>query len=117
MANIIGIDLGTTYSAVAHLTSDGRSEIVRDPNNGENLVPSVVYFADQDSVLVGYEAKIESVIQPENVIISGTTDTFNSVEDIKSRLEQVQFFEKVTISSANLDRSGNEVRFMLKVTL
>lgn len=57
------------------------------------------------------------VIQPENVIISGTTDTFNSVEDIKSRLEQVQFFEKVTISSANLDRSGNEVRFMLKVTL
>jgi type II secretion system protein L len=56
------------------------------------------------------------VIQPGNVIISGTTDSFNSVEDIKSRLEQIQYFEKVTISSANLDRSGNEVRFMLKVT-
>ena len=57
------------------------------------------------------------VIQPENVLISGTTDTFNSVDDIKSRLEQIQYFEKVTISSANIDRSGNEVRFMLKVTL
>jgi type II secretion system protein L len=55
------------------------------------------------------------VIQPENVLISGTTDTFNSVDDIKSRLEQIQYFEKVTISSANIDRSGNEVRFMLKV--
>ena len=57
------------------------------------------------------------VIQPENVIISGTTDSFNSVEDIKSRLEKIQYFEKVAISSSNLDRSGNEVRFILKVTL
>ncbi|MEJ2099499.1 MAG: type II secretion system protein GspL [Desulfobacterales bacterium] len=55
------------------------------------------------------------VIQPENVLISGTTDTFNSVDDIKSRLEQIQHFQKVTISSANIDRSGNEVQFMLKV--
>jgi type II secretory pathway component PulL len=57
------------------------------------------------------------VIQPENVLISGTTDTFNSVDDIKSRLEQIQYFERVTISSANMDRSGNEVRFMLKAEL
>ena len=57
------------------------------------------------------------VIQPENVIISGTTDTYNSVDDIKSRLEQIQHFEKVTISSSNIDRSGNEVRFMLKLDL
>jgi general secretion pathway protein L len=55
------------------------------------------------------------VIQPENVLISGTTDTFNSVDDIKGRLEQIQHFEKVTISSANIDRSGNEVQFMLKL--
>jgi type II secretion system protein L len=57
------------------------------------------------------------VIQPENVLISGTTDTFNAVDDIKSRLEQIQHFKKVTISSANMDRSGKEVRFMLKVEL
>ena len=55
------------------------------------------------------------VIQPENVLISGTTGTFNSVDDIKSRLEQIPYFQKVTISSANIDRSGNEVQFMLKV--
>jgi general secretion pathway protein L len=55
------------------------------------------------------------VIQPENVLISGTTDTFNSVDDIKGRLEQIPHFQKVTISSANIDRSGNEVQFMLKL--
>jgi general secretion pathway protein L len=57
------------------------------------------------------------VIQPGNVTISGTTDAFNYVDDIKSRLEQIPYFKKVTISSANIDRSGNEVRFMLKAAL
>jgi type II secretion system protein L len=57
------------------------------------------------------------VVQPENVLISGTTDTYESVNTIKNRLESVQQFEKVTISSANLDRSGKEIQFMLKVEL
>jgi len=57
------------------------------------------------------------VIQPDNVLVSGTTDTYESVDTIKSRLESIQQFEKVTISSANLDRSGKEVQFMLKVEL
>jgi len=57
------------------------------------------------------------VISPDTVLISGTTDTFNSVDDIKIKLEQIDFFKKVTISSANLDRSGKEVRFQLKVEL
>ncbi|MGW8301167.1 MAG: type II secretion system protein GspL [Desulfobacterales bacterium] len=57
------------------------------------------------------------VIQPDNVVISGTTDTYNSVDGIKGRLEKVPQFEKVTISSSNIDRSGNEVRFILKVEL
>lgn len=57
------------------------------------------------------------VISPENVLISGTTEGFDSVDDIKGRLEKIDFFKKVTISSANVDRSGKEVRFMLKAEL
>ena len=57
------------------------------------------------------------VISPDNVLISGSTDTFNSVQDIKSNLEQVDFFKRVTISSTNKDRSGKEIRFQLKVEL
>jgi general secretion pathway protein L len=57
------------------------------------------------------------VVQPDTALITGTTDTYDSVNAIKSRLEQIQYFEKVTISSANIDRSGNEVRFTLKVEL
>lgn len=57
------------------------------------------------------------VIGSNNVLISGNTDTFNSVDDMKNRLEQIDSFKKVTISSANTDRSGKEVRFQLKVEL
>jgi hypothetical protein len=57
------------------------------------------------------------VISAETVLISGSTDTFNSVEDIKSKLEQVDVFKKVTISSTSKDRSGKAIRFQLKVEL
>jgi len=57
------------------------------------------------------------VISSDTVLISGNTDTFNSVQDIKSGLEQVDFFKRVTISSTNKNRSGKEIRFQMKVEL
>ena len=57
------------------------------------------------------------VISPENTLISGNTDTFNTVDDIKNRLEAAAIFRKVTISSANMDRSDNRVRFKIKIDL
>jgi len=57
------------------------------------------------------------VIGEESVQISGNTDTFNSVDDIKSRLEQVNFFQKITISSANINKSDKRVQFKLQVHL
>ena len=57
------------------------------------------------------------VISPDNVIISGTTGTFEAVDDIKSKLEKIDAFKKVTINSTNKDRSGKEIRFQMKVAL
>jgi hypothetical protein len=54
------------------------------------------------------------VIGPESLLIDGTTDTFNTVDDIKNRLEKANLFKSVSISSANIDRSDNRVRFKLK---
>ena len=53
----------------------------------------------------------------ENVMLTGNTDTFNSVNIIKSKLEQADFFKKVVISSANMDKSENRVRFKLQIKL
>jgi len=57
------------------------------------------------------------VLGPESILISGTTAAFNSVDEIKGHLERIAGFKKVTISSANTDRSGKEVNFQLKVDL
>ena len=57
------------------------------------------------------------VISLENIQITGGTDTFNAVDDIKSRLEKADIFKKVTISSANIEKSGNRVNFKLKIQL
>ena len=43
MSNIVGIDLGTTMSAIAVLNSLGKPEIV--PNkDGDRITPSVIFF-------------------------------------------------------------------------
>jgi general secretion pathway protein L len=57
------------------------------------------------------------VIDPEGMVIKGTTDTFNTVDSIKKGLDGSVFFSDVTISSANLDRSGNRVQFELRSEL
>ena len=55
MANIIGIDLGTTMSAIAKLNDLAKPEII--PNDdGDRLTPSVILF-NGDSVEVGELAK------------------------------------------------------------
>jgi type II secretory pathway component PulL len=56
-------------------------------------------------------------IKPEDITITGNTDTNSSVDAIKSGLEQSKNFKKITISSASKDKKENRVRFKLKVEL
>jgi len=55
------------------------------------------------------------VIDTEIVRISGKTDAFNDVDKIKNNLETSIHFSGVTISSANLDRTGKGVRFEIRI--
>jgi len=55
------------------------------------------------------------VIDSEAVRISGITDNFNTVDKIKSDLETSTLFKEVTISSAKLDRTGDNVEFEIKL--
>jgi type II secretion system protein L len=52
-----------------------------------------------------------------SVLISGHTDTFNAVDDIKGALARSRFFKEITISSANMDKASNRVQFKLKLEL
>ena len=57
------------------------------------------------------------VISHENVVVSGTTDTFNSADEIKRRIEESELFQKVIITSTSKEKSGNRIRFKLQVVL
>jgi len=68
MAKVIGIDLGTTNSAVA-VYEGGDAKII--PNKeGKNTTPSVVAFTDKGEVLVGDSAKRQAITNPEKTIYS-----------------------------------------------
>jgi general secretion pathway protein L len=55
------------------------------------------------------------VVDQDGIQIKGTTDTFNTVDNIKKGLKESTLYRDVVIASANLDRSGNEVRFEIKM--
>lgn len=66
MSYIIGIDLGTTYSAMAYINAEGKSEII--PNaEGDRITPSVVFFED-DNIVVGNFAKDVAISEGERVV-------------------------------------------------
>ncbi|HWG91515.1 MAG TPA: molecular chaperone DnaK [Candidatus Thermoplasmatota archaeon] len=68
MSKVIGIDLGTTYSAVA-VIEGGKAEII--PNaEGARTTPSVVAFTKEGEIVVGELAKRQSVVNPENTVYS-----------------------------------------------
>jgi len=64
----IGIDLGTTNSAMAVLEG-GEPEIIENAEGGRTT-PSVVAFTDASERLVGTVAKRQAVMNPENTIFS-----------------------------------------------
>ncbi len=52
-----GIDLGTTYSCIARLDSNGNPEVIRNNEDDSNTVASVVFFENENNVVVGQAAK------------------------------------------------------------
>ena len=64
---VFGIDLGTTYSAIAYIDETGRPTVCRNDNNSETT-PSVVHFETADNVVVGQTAKDFAVIDSDSVV-------------------------------------------------
>lgn len=67
LTRVFGIDLGTTYSAVASIDEFDRPTVVANDIN-EQTTPSAVYFESEENVVVGVEAKNMAEIEPEAVV-------------------------------------------------
>ena len=78
--NTVGIDLGTTYSAIARLDADG-NPVVLDNSDERQITPSVVLLGDDDRVVVGPTFERISMATPDSVI-----------EAIKREMGNKEFF-------------------------
>src|SRR3979411_3132617 len=68
MPEVIGIDLGTTNSAVAYM--EGGEPTIIATAEGGRITPSVVAFTKNGERLVGQVAKRQAITNPENTIYS-----------------------------------------------
>lgn len=64
---VYGIDLGTTYSCIAQVDQFDQAIVLRN-FEGDATTPSVVYFEDENNVLVGKDAKAMLETEPEKAV-------------------------------------------------
>ncbi len=63
---VFGIDLGTTYSAIAYMR-DGTPTVIEN-REGDYTTPSVVFFESESNFVVGKEAKNGAILYPDTTI-------------------------------------------------
>jgi molecular chaperone HscA len=78
----VGIDLGTTNS-VAALAAHGRATVLRD-RHGDGLIPSVVSYRADGSLVVGRQARRELLDNPATVVGSIKRLMGRGMADVKS---------------------------------
>ena len=102
MKKVYGIDLGTTYSAVATLNDSGLPEIIENFADGKPILASAVFFPDGEDPVVGEAAKNQLEVNPHAVI------QFVKRQIGKSDAQEWEFdgvkYDPITISALILKR-------------
>jgi molecular chaperone DnaK (HSP70) len=89
MGKVVGIDLGTTNSLVAHVGANG-PEVIRDAG-GDALVPSVVSIAEDGTIFVGREAQRRLVTDPRRTVYSVKRFMGRGIEDLTDDARYLPF--------------------------
>ncbi|HEY0322503.1 MAG TPA: molecular chaperone DnaK [Pyrinomonadaceae bacterium] len=89
MAKAIGIDLGTTNSAVATMEGDKPTVIVN--SEGGRVTPSVVAFTKTGERLVGQIAKRQAALNPEKTVYSIKRFMGRKYSEVAEELKQVTY--------------------------
>tara|TARA_R110002167_G_scaffold50547_4_gene147124 strand:- start:65574 stop:67472 length:1899 start_codon:yes stop_codon:yes gene_type:complete len=91
-----GIDLGTTNSLIASVTS-GEAKTLAD-HQGRDILPSIVSYQEpsqsslqRNGILVGEEAKALSVSDPQNTIVSAKRLIGRSLADIQRKYPSLPY--------------------------
>ena len=86
---ILGIDLGTTFSLVAFADARG-PQVIRD-KNGDGRVPSVLSFAPDGKVTIGWEARRHAVENPQHTVYSVKRLMGLGIDDLQKELPYLAY--------------------------
>jgi len=86
---VVGIDLGTTNSAVAAMEG-GKPTIVTNAE-GQRTTPSVVAYTKSGDRLVGQIAKRQAVVNPENTFFSVKRFIGRKMNEVDEESKQVSY--------------------------
>lgn len=130
---IVGIDLGTTNSLVAIVHPETKQPICLKEHNASSIVPSIIYFDENNNIIIGEEAHQQLEINPANTIFSAKRLMGKSYNDIKNNasffsykviddntesLVKVQvnnrFYSPIDLSSFILKELKNRAEHILK---
>jgi len=89
VANVVGIDLGTTNSLVAYVR-DGVPQVIRDAS-GDALVPSVVSLGEDGTFFVGREAQRRLLTAPSRSVYSVKRFMGRGIDDVRDEAELLPF--------------------------
>jgi len=112
---VVGIDLGTTNSAVAAMEG-GKPTIVTNQEGGRTT-PSVVAFTKSGDRLVGQIAKRQAVVNPENTFFSVKRFIGRRMNEVTEECKQVPYVViedgngnvKIKCPNANKDFAPEEI--------
>ena len=89
MVQVLGIDLGTTYSAMA-IMEGSKPQIITNAE-GDRITPSVVAYTKTGNLLIGQSAKRQSVVNPENTFYSVKRFIGRKTTEINEQLPKVSY--------------------------
>ena len=81
---IVGIDLGTTNSLIS-LIKDGNPLIIKDKDQNDLFVPSIIHLNSNGKITVGQGAKKQLSLDPESTIYSVKRLMGKSLNDLKNQ--------------------------------
>jgi len=109
MGRTVGIDLGTTYSLIAHMDSQTDAPKCIPGPYGSTLCPSIVSVADDGKILVGEPARERLLTQPDRTIYSVKRLMGRGVADIQDELTRFPFRIDETSSNVIRVRLGDKL--------
>lgn len=85
----------------------------------ENYLPAIdMLYHLSRAVPDALEVHLSNLVAgDQSILVSGTTDSFNAVNEMKSQLEKNPLFKIVKINSATMDQGGKRVRFKIRIQL